>query len=91
MPTITSAKKRLRQNVKRRATNRSQMSALRTQMKQMRTTIDQGDKEAAEKALSTTCKALDQAAAKGLIKKNATARRKSRLAKKVNGIGNEEA
>jgi len=90
MPNIKSAKKRLRQNAKRRANNRARMSALRTQVKRMEEAVAKGDRETAAAMLSTTSRGLDQAAARGLIKKNTAARRKSQLATKVNGIGASE-
>ena len=90
MPNIKSAKKRLRQNAKRRANNRARMSALRTQVKRMEEAVAKGDRETAEAMLSTASRAFDQAAARGLIKKNTAARRKSQLATKVNGIGASE-
>jgi len=90
MPNIKSAKKRLRQNAKRRANNRARMSALRTQVKKMEEAVAKGDRETAVAMLSSTSKVLDQATARGLIKKNTASRRKSRLAMKVNEIGAAE-
>lgn len=87
MPNIKSAKKRLRQNAKRRANNRARMSALRTHVKKMEESVAKGDRETAAEMLSITSKVLDQAAARGLIKKNTASRRKSRLATQVNKIG----
>ena len=86
MPSSKSAKKRLRQSVKRRARNRAGMSALRTQVKQMNEVAEKGDREAALETLSVTCKKLDQAAAKGTIKKNTSSRTKAGLARAVNKI-----
>ncbi|MCA9079310.1 MAG: 30S ribosomal protein S20 [Planctomycetaceae bacterium] len=80
MPNTSSAKKALRQTAKRRAHNRTQRSALRSVLKSTRTTIEAGDAASGEKALSLAFKKLDQAAAKGLIHKNAASRSKSRLA-----------
>ena len=91
MPNNASAKKRLRQDAKRRTLNRAAKSTLRTELKQLDATIGEGDKEAAGKKLATTYKALDKAAAKGLIKKNEASRRKSRLTKKVNAVGKDNA
>lgn len=90
MPNSKSAKKRLRQNGKRRANNRARMSALRTQVKRMEEAVAKGDRETATTMLSITSKVLDQASARGLIKKNTASRRKSGLARQVNGIGSAE-
>jgi small subunit ribosomal protein S20 len=77
-----SAKKRVRQNLKRRAMNRSHISAVRTQVKKTLKDIDAG--AASTEEMSKTFKALDQLAAKGRIHKNQAARRKSRLARRFN-------
>jgi small subunit ribosomal protein S20 len=86
MPNIKSSIKRARQNQKRREQNRSQRSALRTSVKAVEAAVASGDAAAAKAALLTAIKKLDKAAGKGLIHKNAAARKKSRLTKKVNAI-----
>lgn len=83
MPNTTSAKKALRQNKKRRLQNRSERSELRTTLKKFDTAVKGADPEAIETAFRAVTKSLDQAAAKNLIHKNAAARTKSRLSKKV--------
>jgi small subunit ribosomal protein S20 len=83
MPNNVNAKKALRQNTKRRAHNRSRISALRTVIKKVRKLAADGDSSAAQTAFQTACKCLDQAAAKNLIHKNAAARTKSRLSRAV--------
>jgi small subunit ribosomal protein S20 len=81
MPNTTSAKKALRQNLKRRALNRSQRSALRTTLKKFRAAAAGENSQEAESMYRVAVKRLDQAAAKGLIHKNTAARTKSRLSK----------
>lgn len=81
MPNTASAKKALRQSVKRRLHNRSQISALRTSVKKVRSLAAEGNLEGAAAALRVACRKLDQAAAKNLIHKNTAARTKSRLSK----------
>lgn len=83
MPNSISAKKSLRQNHKRRAKNRARRSSLRTLIKRFRIAAEGSDAEAAETALRAAVKGLDQAAAKGLIHKNAAARTKSRLSRRL--------
>jgi len=74
MPNIASAKKNMRKSRAAQARNRAQRSTLRTALKKAR-----GDGATAEvAAIAVTL--LDRAARKGLIHKNAAARRKSRLA-----------
>lgn len=86
MPNIKSAEKRMRQNEKRRLQNQSQKSALRTSLKAVEAACAQNDVERAKEALLTATKKLDKAVTKGLIHKNAAARKKSRLAKKINAL-----
>ncbi|MCM3635477.1 MULTISPECIES: 30S ribosomal protein S20 [Paenibacillus] len=86
MPNIKSAIKRVKTNEKRRALNASQRSALRTAVKTADQAIAGADVEAAKAALITASKKLDKAVTKGLIHKNAAARKKSRLAKRLNAL-----
>jgi len=86
MPNIKSAIKRVKTSEKRRAQNSAQKSALRTAIKSFENLVEKNDVEAAQNALLTATKKIDKAAAKGLIHKNAAARQKSRLAKKLNGV-----
>ncbi len=82
MPNSPAAIKYLRQSQKRRLLNRSQRSELRGRQRNFRTLLaGEPTQEEADKAFSAMCKALDQAAAKHLIHKNAASRTKSRLAK----------
>jgi small subunit ribosomal protein S20 len=79
MPNTSTAKKRLRQNDKRRARNRARRSALRTQIRKVRAAVESGkiDEAASEFRLAT--RRLDQAAAANLLHANAASRLKSRL------------
>jgi small subunit ribosomal protein S20 len=86
MPNIKSAIKRTKTNEKRRLRNASQKSALRTAVKQADLAIAGTDVNAARQALIVAQKKLDKAVTKGLIHKNAAARKKSRLAKKLNAM-----
>jgi small subunit ribosomal protein S20 len=80
MANTRSAKKRLRQNEKRRIRNKSTKSYLKTIAKKLREVQEQGE---AEKLLKEIYKAYDKAASKGVIHKNNAARHKSRLTKFV--------
>lgn len=77
MPNIKSAEKRVKVSAENNARNVSKRSALRTKIKNY---VGNPSVE----ALSETMKALDKAASAGIIHKNAAARKKSRLAKKLN-------
>ena len=79
---IKSQIKRNRQNEKRRAANKIVRSELRTRTKSAVATAEAGSEDAAE-AQRQAMKKIDKAATKGVIHKNAAARRKSRLAKRL--------
>ncbi len=80
MANIKSQIKRNRQNEKRRLRNRAVRSELRTREKALLAAVGT-DGEA--EALRQTIKRIDKAAAKGVIHKNAAARKKSRLAARI--------
>lgn len=82
MANSRSAEKRIRVNKKKRALNAANKSALRTTIKKYEAALEH-DPANAPAHLQKAIKALDQAAAKGLIHKNAAARKKSRLTKNL--------
>jgi small subunit ribosomal protein S20 len=86
MPNIKSAIKRVKTSEARNAQNTTVKSATRTAVKKAEAAITLNDATAAKEALVTAASKLDKAAAKGLIHKNAAARKKSRLAKKANSL-----
>ena len=79
MPNHKSSEKRVRQNEKRRAVNRSNRSNLRTQIKKLRTAVAASDKNQSQELLMPTISAIDKAVNKGVLHKNTAARYKSRL------------
>ena len=83
MANTRSAKKRIRQNVKRRMRNKHYRTRARTQIKSARDLIKGGEREPAAEAVQEAISALDQAASKGVIHKKNAARRKSRLIKRL--------
>lgn len=86
MPNHKSAKKRVRQNEKRRAVNRSSRSGLRTQIKKLRSAITGNDQNGSQELLNPTVSAIDKAVNKGVLHKNTAARYKSRLTARVNSL-----
>ncbi|MFD2612695.1 30S ribosomal protein S20 [Paenibacillus gansuensis] len=86
MPNIKSAVKRVKTSEKRRLLNASHKSALRTAVKTADVALAGTDVETAKTALVNATKKLDKAVTKGLIHKNAAARKKSRLAKRLNAL-----
>ncbi len=74
-----SALKRARQTEKRNLRNRALRSALRTEIKKFRSLLETGKKDDAQKVLPLVQKTIDKACTKGVLKKNAASRTKSRL------------
>lgn len=83
MPHTKSAKKRLRQDLQRRARNRAVKSALRTHVRKVLEAVQARDAAKAETEFRLVAKEVDQAAAKRVIHPNKAARVKSRLAAKI--------
>lgn len=80
MPNIKSAIKRVKVTETKSIQNTIKKSALKTSIKKCSEAIENSDANKAE-IMKDTVKAIDKAAAKGLLHKNTAARRKSRLAK----------
>ncbi len=83
-PITKSAKKALRQNIKRRARNRKTKENLKSLIKEVRFLAAGKKINEAKEILPKVYKALDKAAKNGTIKKNTASRKKSRLAKLLN-------
>lgn len=81
-----SAKKRIRQTIKKTAVNRRNRSSLRTQIKKLRTALAGGDKQLSTELLTPTVALIDKSVNKGVLHKNTAARHKSRLTKHVNEL-----
>jgi small subunit ribosomal protein S20 len=87
MANHVSAEKRARQALKRRARNRSTLSAVRTAIKKVEVAVAAKDKEAAASALSSATSLIGRAAAKRVLHPNTAGRRVSRLTLQVNALG----
>lgn len=81
-----SAQKRARQNIERNQRNSMLRSALRTAVKKVVTAVDSRNVEAAQTELPKAIRALGKATSKGIIHKNAAARKISRLTRHVNAL-----
>ncbi len=79
-----SRRKRVRQNLKRRALNRWHKGRFRLKLRAYRETILHGSSEQAQAELSGLYKLLDQIAAKGVIHRNTASRYKARLTERLN-------
>ena len=86
MPNIKSAKKRMRQTLKRTARNRVRKEKLKKAVKSYRSALATGVKETIGEELKNVTRAIDKAGVKGILHKNTINRRKSRLAKAANRV-----
>lgn len=90
MPVIKSAKKRMRQNVKRRARNFPVRSELKTMFKKGLTLIKNGEAEEAKKIMPKIYSIIDMACKKNILHPNNASRKKSRLARELNILESKE-
>ncbi len=86
-----SAKKRVKQNTKRNTINRARKSRVKTQIKHFESALDSGDVEAASEQYRLVARKLDETAATSTMHKKTAARKKSRLAKKLNQLKAKKA
>ncbi|HEX6464568.1 MAG TPA: 30S ribosomal protein S20 [Vicinamibacterales bacterium] len=83
MASHESAVKAHRQSLVRREANRQYRSRLRGALRSIRSAIDSGDPAKVKDALRETISLVDKMAGKKVIHRNAAARYKSRLARRV--------
>jgi len=83
MANTASARKRIRQNLKRTARNQARKSRMRTFIKKVETAIAGGDKAAATEALRQAQPEMQRASGKGVIHANTVARKLSRLSARI--------
>jgi small subunit ribosomal protein S20 len=81
-----SAKKRARQNIARRNINRARKSRVKTQIKSFQKALAGGDLQKATEQFQLVVKRLDQISATSTMHKKTAARKKSRLAKRLNAL-----
>lgn len=86
MANIKSAKKRIKITATKTLRNKMIKSALKTSIKKFETAVEAKNVEEAKVLYTAAAKSLDMAANKGIIHKNMAARKKSRLASKLNAM-----
>lgn len=86
LPNIKSAKKRVLVNEIKAARNKAHKTALKTELKKFDAVVAEGNRSEADSAYKVAVKAVDQAAARGLLHKNNAAHKKSQLTIKLNQI-----
>jgi small subunit ribosomal protein S20 len=86
MANTAQARKRARQNVKRRERNSGLRSKLRTAIKSVQKAIVVGDRNLAETIFKSSVNVIDSITSKGIIHKNKAARHKSRLSSAIKAM-----
>ena len=87
MANTKSAKKAVRKILRRTEVNKARRSRMRTFVRKVEEAIRKGDRAAAAEALKAAEPVLMRSAQKGIIHKNAAARKISRLSSKVRALG----
>ncbi|MBS1094045.1 30S ribosomal protein S20 [Gluconobacter wancherniae] len=86
MANTASARKRIRQNERRRERNVARISRMRTFVKKVEQAILSGDKAAASEAFKAAQPEMQRAAGKGVVAKNTISRKLSRLSARIKGL-----
>jgi small subunit ribosomal protein S20 len=87
MPHSISAKKRVRQNLRRQARNRGIRSRIRTARREFLKAVAAGDRDAAVKRFRVCQRLVQRAAVNGPLHRNAAARIVGRLQKRLDAWG----
>lgn len=86
MANIKSAKKRIKVTATKTLRNKMLKSALKTSIKKFEVAAEANNVEDAKVLYTAAARSLDMAASKGIVHKNMAARKKSRLASKLNAM-----
>ena len=86
MPIIKSSIKDLRRTERRSARNRTAQGKLRSALKRARAAVASGQVETAQQAVAQALPVIDRAPGKGILHKNAAARYKSRLMRRLSKL-----
>lgn len=86
MPNIKSSIQSVKSDAKRHAKNVSVKSTVKTAFRKVNDAVKAGNTDEAKSFFAAACKKIDKAAADNIYHKNAAARHKSRLAKKINAL-----
>jgi small subunit ribosomal protein S20 len=86
MANIASARKRIRQTIKRTARNKARKSRVHGAIRKVEEAVASGNKEGALAALRAAQPELQRAAGKGVLKANTMSRKLSRLSASVKAV-----
>ncbi len=87
MANTRSAKKAVRQTLRRTEANKARRSRMRPSVRKVEEAIASGDKEAARTALKEAQPVIVRTAQKGMVHRKTASRKVSRLAKRVGAMG----
>jgi small subunit ribosomal protein S20 len=90
VPIIESAKKRVRQNEKKKKVNDRWKNKLKNVIKEFEAAIDEGNIEEAEEMMPDVYKIIDKSASHNIIHKNNAARKKSKMKRMLNELKNNK-
>ena len=88
MANHASAKKRIRQTIKKKSVNGNRLSKVRTFIKKVEQAILSGDKTVAKQTLKDLQPIIMRGAQKGVLHRNTASRKISRLATRVKALNN---
>ena len=86
MANTRSAKKAVRQTLRRTEANKARRSRMRTSVRKVEEAIASGDKDAARTALKEAQPVIVRTAQKGMVHRKTASRKVSRLAKRVGAM-----
>lgn len=86
MANIKSAKKRINVTATKTLRNKMLKSALKTAIKKFEVAVEAKNMEEAKVLYTAAARTLDMSVSKGIVHKNMAARKKSRLASKLNAM-----
>lgn len=86
MPNIKSSERSVKTDAERRARNFAVRSTIKTVSRKVAESVTAGNADEAKTLLTKASSTIDKAVAKGVIHKNAAARKKSRLARQLNAL-----
>lgn len=86
MANTSSAKKATRAAARRASINKNRLSRVRGTVRKVEEALVAGDRAAAEQALAAAQPELMRGAQKGVLHKNAAARKVSRLARRIRAL-----
>ena len=88
MANTSSAKKAMRQAIRRTEVNKGRRTGMRTQVRNVEEAIASGDQNAAREALKVAQPVMARAAQKGIVEKRAASRKVSRLNARIKAMAN---